>query len=85
MDHLLGRSEVFAAQKLTNSFDIPCLSAQQTGALMQLSRLPGFKNVVSKVTGNGNIANWIASDNAELNIPVIWDNDETLSSFFTLK
>uniref|UniRef100_A0A915BJF8 Dynein heavy chain, cytoplasmic n=6 Tax=Parascaris univalens TaxID=6257 RepID=A0A915BJF8_PARUN len=82
LDHLLGRSDVFSSQKASaNSVPkLPFLDAQQSLALMQLSRLPAFSEAISKVQSIPEFPTWIAQDNAEFDVPILWNGDEKLTN-----
>lgn len=82
MDHLLGRSEVFASQKgVVGIESVQKLSVQQMASLMQLSRLPAFNDVIKKVASSAEFGAWVVIDNPELNVPVVWADDSKLSKF----
>ncbi|KAK0424238.1 hypothetical protein QR680_008567 [Steinernema hermaphroditum] len=79
-DHLLGRSEMFASQS-SKSAGTPSgassqlLNHQQITALIQLSRLSDFSSCVEKVNALADLESWLASDNPELDVPVVWTED----------
>ncbi|MCP9259196.1 Dynein heavy chain, cytoplasmic [Dirofilaria immitis] len=80
LDHLLGRSEIFAGQKQVEGVgSLHGLNAQQLASLFQLSRLPAFTDIVKKVTSNLDLGNWVVLDNPELNVPIIWNGDDKLT------
>lgn len=83
MDHLLGRTEVFAVQKdkSESSVDLPFLDSNQRMALSQLSRLPAFNSIIATVKGSSSFVDWLGLDDPELSVPVLWSNDEKLSKF----
>ncbi|VDN45530.1 unnamed protein product, partial [Gongylonema pulchrum] len=78
IDHLLGRSEMFAFQKGSDSGSVHGLTAQQMSALSQLSRLPNFNDVAKKVASSEQFGAWVLLDNPELDVPVIWAGDNKL-------
>lgn len=82
MDHLLGRSEVFTTQKVgSGGTQIQDLDAQQLSSLHQLSRLPAYHDVIVKLTETPNYMEWLRLDNPEVNVPVVWNDDDKLSKF----
>uniref|UniRef100_A0A8R1U2J5 Dynein heavy chain, cytoplasmic n=1 Tax=Onchocerca volvulus TaxID=6282 RepID=A0A8R1U2J5_ONCVO len=80
LDHLLGRSEIFTGQKqIDGTESLHGLNTQQIASLFQLSRLPAFTDVAKNVTSNVNFGNWVVLDNPELNVPIIWNDDDKLT------
>lgn len=80
MDYLLGRSEMFASKKnVYSGVQIQGLSTDQMTSLEQLSRLPAFSEVITKIQATKDFSAWVALDNPELSVPVIWGNDKELS------
>lgn len=83
-DHLLLRSVMLmdsakSMQEKAASTDIPPLTQSQIVALFGLSRLPDFKNCVSKLQSFPDLTQWSHSDKPELSVPVIWNEDENRS------
>ncbi|KAI1728166.1 dynein heavy chain and region d6 of dynein motor domain-containing protein [Ditylenchus destructor] len=82
-DHLLGAPAVLSAskaiQEAASKLHIEPLGNAQLVALLRLASLPAFKNCVSKAQ-NIDLASWFTSDKPEANVPVLWEDDEKLTS-----
>lgn len=89
-DHLLLRADLFLSetaksmQAAAANMHIPPLSQKQVLALMQLSRLPAFKECVKKAQNVPDLAAWLTSDNPELHVPELWTNSDKLSKLFSV-
>lgn len=87
-DHLLLRSDLFLSetaksiQSAAANMNIPPLTQAQILALMQLSRLPNFKECIKKVQNVSDLSAWLASDNPELHVPELWVNSNKLCKIF---
>ncbi|XP_018619664.2 cytoplasmic dynein 1 heavy chain 1 isoform X1 [Scleropages formosus] len=55
------------------------LSTEQTEAMIRLSRLPAFKDLVSKVQADEQFFMWLESNSPELSVPYLWTEEKTSS------
>ncbi|XP_016418464.1 cytoplasmic dynein 1 heavy chain 1-like [Sinocyclocheilus rhinocerous] len=53
------------------------LSSEQSEAMVRLSRLPAFKDLVSKVQADEQFFMWIESNSPELSVPYLWTEEKT--------
>ncbi|MBN3298743.1 DYHC1 protein, partial [Amia calva] len=53
------------------------LSTDQTEAMIRLSRLPAFKDLVSKVEADEQFFMWLESNSPELSVPYLWTEEKT--------
>ena len=83
MDHLLGRTEVFAAAKDKSDLasQLPSLDTNQRVAVAHLSRLPAFNGIVAAIRSNSDFTAWLGLDNPELSVPILWADDTKCSKF----
>uniref|UniRef100_A0A8C1TYY4 Cytoplasmic dynein 1 heavy chain 1 n=1 Tax=Cyprinus carpio TaxID=7962 RepID=A0A8C1TYY4_CYPCA len=53
------------------------LSSEQSEAMVRLSRLPAFKELVDKVQADEQFFMWIESNSPELSVPYLWTEEKT--------
>ncbi|XP_016305378.1 LOW QUALITY PROTEIN: cytoplasmic dynein 1 heavy chain 1-like [Sinocyclocheilus anshuiensis] len=53
------------------------LSSEQSEAMVRLSRLPAFKDLVAKVQADEQFFMWIESNSPELSVPYLWTEEKT--------
>ncbi|KAF4101796.1 hypothetical protein G5714_016596 [Onychostoma macrolepis] len=53
------------------------LSSEQSEAMVRLSRMPAFKDLVSKVQADEQFFMWIESNSPELSVPYLWTEEKT--------
>ena len=88
-DHLLLRFDLLvgesskAMQDAARKLNVPPLGQAQLFSLLNLARLPTFKDCVNKVEAIGDLTDWYMSDKPEVNVPVLWNEDENLSMLST--
>uniref|UniRef100_A0A914XVT2 Uncharacterized protein n=1 Tax=Panagrolaimus superbus TaxID=310955 RepID=A0A914XVT2_9BILA len=76
-DHFLLRSELFMSEASKTLHEaakrnpIPPLTDDQVVSLMQLSRLPEFKEIVKKIQAVSDLSSWMNSDNPEHEVPEV--------------
>ncbi|XP_012938795.1 cytoplasmic dynein 1 heavy chain 1 [Aplysia californica] len=76
-DHFMRSQEGLLADKPTST--LPGLSTQQHSALVRLSKLSSFRNIMSEVTGNAEFSSWLECANPELEIPKMWVEDKSIT------
>ncbi|XP_061897473.1 cytoplasmic dynein 1 heavy chain 1 isoform X1 [Entelurus aequoreus] len=52
------------------------LTSEQSEAMIRLSRLPAFKDVVAKIQADEQIFMWLESNNPELAVPYLWSEEK---------
>ncbi|KAL1257320.1 hypothetical protein QQF64_010564 [Cirrhinus molitorella] len=53
------------------------LTGEQSEAMVRLSRLPAFKDLVAKVQADEQFFMWIESNSPELSVPYLWTEEKT--------
>lgn len=85
-DHLLQRSDTLiseeTATKMQNEAEniiLKPLNNNQKVALIKLSRIPGFKDCITKAQSSNEFAKWITLDKLEINVIPLWDNNTQIT------
>jgi hypothetical protein len=84
-DHLLLKAELFMSDTSKSAFStasstqIPGLDQKNVLSLLALSKLEGFKNCINTCSSQANLQQFMSCDKPEIDVPQIWDNDQSLS------
>ncbi len=64
-------------QAQASKMSVKGLEQSQIASLLSLSRLAEFKHCVEKVAQIDHFPAWLNSDQPELEVPVLWDEQDT--------
>ncbi|GFO25932.1 dynein heavy chain, cytoplasmic [Plakobranchus ocellatus] len=76
-EHFMRSQEGLLGIKPDSS--VPGLSSHQHAAVIRLSKMPAFKNIVREITSNAEFSSWVDCANPELDVPQVWEENKALS------
>ncbi|RUS77140.1 hypothetical protein EGW08_015096 [Elysia chlorotica] len=76
-EHFMRSQEDLLANKPASS--VPGLTSHQHAAIIRLSKVPAFRNIIREITSNAEFSSWVDCANPELDVPQLWEENKAFT------